>query len=142
RPEVTVWDGPRQACFELLPAGADAAARIELVLNSMRRESEQRIQQVMSYLNARRCRHVLLANHLGEGLEPCQEHCDVCNPDGAITATGKDATGLVAAKKRTVTTSEDALVVLDAIRSLSFAMGTPGLTKFLLGSVESRVRGD
>ena len=33
-------------------------------------------------------------------------------------------------------------MVLEAIRSLSFAMGKPGLTKFLLGSVESRVRGD
>ena len=98
RPEVTVWDGPRQACFELLTAGADAAARIELVLNSMRRESEQRIQQVMSYLNARRCRHVLLANHLGEGLEPCQEHCDICYPVGAITATSNDATAEVVTK--------------------------------------------
>lgn len=141
RPEVTVWDGPRQACFELLPAGADAAARIELVLATMRRDSEQRIQQVMSYVNARRCRHVLLANHLGEGLPRCEDHCDICAPEGAIT--GADDTAREGpAKKRSATTSEDALVALEAIRSLSFAMGKPGLTKFLLGSVESRVRAD
>lgn len=138
RQELIVREGPRQACFELLPAGPDAAARIELVLARVRQDADRRIQQVMSYVDARRCRHALLANHLGEGLPDCGECCDVCVGVGEAETTGDEVT----AGARAFTTAEDAVVVLEAVQSLSFALGKPGLTKFLLGSVESRVRAD
>ena len=140
RPDLTLWEGPRQACFELLPAGTDAAARIELVLSRVRQEAEGRIQQVMSYVNARRCRHVLLANHLGERLAACGECCDICLAGDGAAAVGPVA--VAAPEERTRTTADDALAVLEAVRTLSFPLGKPGLTKFLLGSVESRVRAD
>lgn len=139
RPELTLREGPRQACFELLPAGTDAGARIELVLARVRQEAEGRIQQVMSYVNARRCRHVLLANHLGEGLAACGEHCDICL---AVDGAAAGPVAAAAPEERSLTTADDAMAVLEAVRSLSFPLGKPGLTKFLLGSVESRVRAD
>ncbi|MBA2518447.1 MAG: ATP-dependent DNA helicase RecQ, partial [Chloroflexia bacterium] len=137
-PGLSVREGPRQACFELLPAGADAAMRIEQVLARVRQDADARIQQVLGYVQARRCRHVLLANHLGEGLANCDVSCDICHPAGATTAASQP----VAASERSSFTADDAMEVLEAIRSLSFALGKPGLTKFLLGSVESRVRAD
>ncbi|MDP9365029.1 MAG: HRDC domain-containing protein, partial [Chloroflexota bacterium] len=79
----------------------------------------------------------------GEGLEPCGDACDVCA--GTATApsrsarTGRSADG---ATRRTEATAGDALAVLEAVKTLPFPMGKAGLTKLVLGSVESRVRAD
>ena len=130
-------EGPRQGCFELLPAGADALARIEHVLAAVRQESDRRITQVMAYVQATRCRHVILANHLGERLAACGENCDICQP-----ASGHHAAPAATATERTRLTAEDARTVLLAMASLPIGLGKPGLVKFLLGSIESRLRGD
>jgi len=138
-------EGPRLVCLELRPVGSDAAMRLEEILARARAESQRRVAQVMAYAAGGRCRHAILAGHLGERLEPCGTACDVCTGAVAAPTSGRrgraDGTGS-ASGQRTRATAEDALAVLAAVRTLPFPMGKTGLVRLLLGSVESRVRAD
>ena len=144
RPDLLVREGPRLVCLELLPVGGDAGHRLKQNLAQSAEEARQRIAQVMAYAAGGRCRHVLLANHLGERLEPCGTACDVC----AGTVTAAPARGVARSSSgggsasRGALTAADALAVIEAVKTLPFSMGKTGLTKLLVGSVESRVRAD
>jgi ATP-dependent DNA helicase RecQ len=145
RVDVTAREGPRQVCLELLPAGSDAALRLTDVLARTRAEAQKRIAQVLAYASGGRCRHVVLAGHLGESLVDCGCACDIC----VGTVATVDGRGLAPAPamggspaRRSQLTGEDAMAVLAAVRTLPFPMGKAGLTKLLVGSVESRVRAD
>jgi ATP-dependent DNA helicase RecQ len=145
RTDLTAREGPRQVCLELLPAGDDAALRLSEVLARTRQEAQKRIAQVLAYAGGGRCRHVILAGHLGESLVDCGSACDICigtaAPVGGRGQASAPAEGATAAR-RSHLTGEDALAALTAVRTLPFPMGKAGLTKLLLGSVESRVRAD
>ena len=143
QPDLVVHDGPRQVCLELLPVGADARGRLERVLADAQVEADRRIAQVMDFADGRACRHQTLAAHLGERMDRCGDACDVC----LGTATRGDGAGRLggtaaAPAQRKWATAEDALAVLEAVRTLPFPMGKTGLSRLLAGSVESRVRAD
>jgi ATP-dependent DNA helicase RecQ len=148
RAGVAVREGPRAVCLEVLPAGSDAGLRLAEIMERARQQARDRIAQVFRYVAGGRCRHQLLANHLGEALDPCGSSCDVCTgaakaqgrPDRAGAPAGAGADG--SAKPRSTTSAADALAALQAVRSLPFPMGKTGLGKLLIGSVESRVRAD
>ena len=145
RADVIVREGPRLVCLELRPVGSDAGLRLSEILATAREEARRRIAQVMAYATGGRCRHVLLANHLGEALDPCATSCDICA--GTVPATQparslSTPAGEDAVTPRSTLTAADALAVLQAVRTLPFQMGKTGLTKLLLGSVESRIRAD
>jgi ATP-dependent DNA helicase RecQ len=145
RLDVTTREGPRQVCLELLPAGGDAALRLSEVLARARAEAQQRIAQVLAFAAGGRCRHVVLAGHLGEALPPCGASCDVCAGTAIASDRRRSPTDPAEGEgspRRTLLTADDALAALTAVRTLPFPMGKAGLTKLLLGSVESRVRAD
>jgi ATP-dependent DNA helicase RecQ len=133
---LIVRDGPRMTCVELLPVTGNASATMTQLLDRARADSRRRIRQVMDYASGARCRHAILAAHLGERLKPCGNSCDVC----AGTAQSTDQATKV--KTRSLTTASDALAVLSAVRTLPYNMGKTGLVKLLTGSVESRLRSD
>lgn len=139
RPDVVVRDGPRLTCLEVLSSGPDARQRIEAVLDRSARAASQRIEQVMRYAAGRACRHQVLAAHLGERIDPCGDSCDVCRgtPAGPAAAAAKPASPV-----RSLTTADDALAVLEAVRTVPFSVGKTGLVRLLLGSVESRIQAD
>lgn len=142
RPELVVREGARGICLQMLPVADAAAATLTTILNRAKNDAERRIRQVMAYVRGNRCRHVAIAAHLGEQLEPCQTSCDVCT-----AAAGKATRGVVQPPQertpsRSTITAEDALAVLQGVRTLPFPMGRQGLAKLLTGSVESRVRAD
>jgi ATP-dependent DNA helicase RecQ len=141
QPDIAINEGPRLVCLEILPAGTDAGARLNDILARARREAKARIQQVITYATGTRCRHAVLASHLGETLAPCGDSCDICLGDVAPDLRAKSAAS-DAATTRTRLTPADALAVLEAVRTLPFGMGKTGLARLLLGSVESRVRPD
>jgi ATP-dependent DNA helicase RecQ len=143
--EYMVRDERRAVCLELLPAGEDAAANLRQVLERAKIEANRRIDQVIAYANGHACRHATLAAHLGERLAPCRTACDVCADAasaGPERGRGRGTAVAGPAKRAAVVTAADARAVLEAIRTLPFPMGKTGLTKLLVGSVESRVRDD
>lgn len=141
QPDVIVRDGPRLTCLEVLPAGPNARQQIEAVLNQSAQAASRRIDQVMRYAAGRACRHQVLAAHLGEHIEPCGTACDVCL--GVVTAKSPTvAEAKHAPVSRSVTTADDALAVLEAVRTLPFRVGKTGLVRLLLGSIESRIQAD
>ncbi|HET8522663.1 MAG TPA: HRDC domain-containing protein, partial [Thermomicrobiales bacterium] len=133
---LIVRDGPRMTCVEILPVTGNASATMTQLLDRSRADARRRIRQVMDYASGARCRHAVLAAHLGERLKPCGTACDVC------AGTAQSADSAAKQKARSLTTAADALAVLDAVRTLPFNMGRPGLVKLLTGSIESRVRAD
>jgi ATP-dependent DNA helicase RecQ len=142
RPELFVREGSRGICLHLRPVDGTATVTLTKILNRAKNDAERRIRQVMAYVRASRCRHVAIAAHLGEHLEPCRTSCDIC----AATDRRADRTAAQSAPRanspRTTIGPEDALAVLRGVRTLPFPMGRPGLAKLLTGSVESRVRAD
>ena len=147
QPDLVVRDGPRAVCLELLPVQGNATETLTNLLDQARKAASRRISQVMVYAAGDTCRHLALARHLGEAIAPCQTACDVCT--GTVWGrsergrpTAADAEQGVAPETRSHWTAADALAVLDAVGTLPFPMGRTGLTKLLVGSVESRVRAD
>lgn len=141
RPDLVAREHPRAVCLQLLPVRGDAAATLTNLLERARADARRRIRQVMAYADARRCRHATLAAHLGEKLAPCATSCDVCTNTASPSVRANGA-ATQAEPVRKQTGAADAWAVLEAVRTLPFAMGKTGLTKLLLGSVESRVRPD
>jgi ATP-dependent DNA helicase RecQ len=142
--EQAEWDaveGARFPCLRLLPAGANAAARLQRVIDEAADRARARVDRMMAYAAGRRCRHATLAAHLGERLPPCGVVCDVCTGERAETADGR-APRERPAKKRTITTSADAHAVLRAVAGLPFAVGKTGLVRLLEGSIQSRIQAD
>jgi ATP-dependent DNA helicase RecQ len=142
QPHVSVREGPRLVCLELVPAGTDAGARLHGILSCSRREAKAGITQVIAYATDTRCRHAALADHLGEELEPCGNACDICLATVTPDFRGRPTVSGDASATPPRLTAADAQAALNAVHTLPFGMGKPGLTKLLIGSVESRVRSD
>jgi ATP-dependent DNA helicase RecQ len=140
RSEYHVRDGVRGICLQLLPIEGNASATLTSLLDLARADADRRIRRVMAYVRGSHCRHVAMAAHLGEKIDPCGSSCDVCTR--ASTRTGQRPEAAEMQPARVTMTAQDALAVLDAVRTLPFPMGRTGLAKLLTGSVESRVRGD
>jgi hypothetical protein len=132
-------EGPRLACLELAPtagAGRDSAgSRVNQVLLNATRRAQRRIARVIDYQAGRECRHVLLARHLGELIDPCGTACDVCDH-----AADMPAPGATAPRARTVATADDVAAVIRGVASLQYPVGRARLIQFLQGSPESRIR--
>ena len=135
-PGLAVREGIRHLCLYLEQISGDAARTLNELLSRASAAATERINQVMQYANDQRCRHAALAAHLGERLDDCGTSCDVC------TGTAERATKSPARAAKAVTTAQDALAVLDAVRTLPFPMGKTGIVRLLLGSIESTVRAD
>jgi len=135
---LDVRGGHRGIAIHLLPPPPNTADRMQRLLDQARRDSDRRIDLMMRYIQDHEgyCRHVMLAAHLGERLEPCKTACDVC------TSQVKPASDRKSREQSSRPTLADAEVVLQATNALPFGMGKPGLTKLLIGSAESKVRDD
>lgn len=142
RPELSVREGPRGICLQLLPVTGNATATLTTILDRARTDAERRIRQVMAYVRGNRCRHVVLAAHLGEQLDPCLTSCDVCARAADRAKPGVAQPAADAPATRSTITPEDVRAILEGVRTLPFPMGKTGLAKLLSGSVESRVRAD
>jgi ATP-dependent DNA helicase RecQ len=140
-PEWELHEGDRLPFFQLLAVGDNAAARLQRVLDDAAYRGQQRVKRMMAYAEGRRCRHVMLAEHLGEHLDPCGIACDVCTGEirhfAAKTARRADPV-----KKRPSFGPGDELVTLQALASAPFPVAKTGLTRLLEGSVQSRIQAD
>ena len=123
------FDAGRAMRIELLPVDAGAGAAVDTLLDRYERAAAARVERIVEFAQANRCRHLQVAEHFGETLEgPC-EACDVCAP----RATGAgDATPSVRPLP-----DDPAQVIFDAVADLTWPLGRRSLVAMLRGSVKA-----
>ncbi len=139
RPDVQLNRDQRSAWYRLLPAPTEAGRVMERLLAQAKRRTDDRIDQMMTYIDGHECRHRMLAAALGEAISPCGDACDVCDPVHALVPPSP--TQKSTRSKRTANAA-DALVILRTIPDLPYQMGKRGLVWLLGGSPESRLQAD
>jgi ATP-dependent DNA helicase RecQ len=139
RDDVQLGRDQRGAWYRMLPAPADTGRVMDRLLASAKDRADERIDQIMTYIDGHECRHRLLAAALGESIRPCGDACDVCDPAHALV---KPSTTQRAARAKRTATADDALIVLRALKEMPFAVGKRGIVRLLSGSPESSVQAD
>jgi ATP-dependent DNA helicase RecQ len=122
------FDAGRAMRVELLPAATGAGADVDALLRRYARESAARVDRIVEFADAERCRHLQVAEHFGETLDgPCGA-CDVCAPREAS----------VPEPARTAVLPDDpARAIVDAVRGLAWPLGRRSLVAMLRGSVKA-----
>lgn len=139
RHDVQLGRDQRSAWYRMLPAPADTGRMMDRLLASAKARADERIDQIMTYIDGHECRHRLLAAALGEAIPACGDACDVCDPAHALVKPS--ATQRVARAKRTAT-ADDALILLKALMDMPYAVGKRGIVRLLSGSAESSLQAD
>ncbi|MGH2551266.1 MAG: helicase-related protein, partial [Thermomicrobiales bacterium] len=139
RDDVQMGRDQRTAWYRMLPAPADTGQMMNRLLANAKERADDRIDQVMTYIDGHACRHQLLAAALGESIPACGDACDVCDPIHAIVPVSRKQT--VAKAKRTASAG-DALILLKALQEMPFAVGKRGIVRLLSGSPESSIQAD
>jgi len=123
------YDAGRAMRIELLPADAGAGAAVDTLLDRYERAAAARVERIIEFAEANRCRHLQVAEHFGETLEvPC-DACDVCAPR-ATSAGGATPTARPLP-------DDPASVIFDAVAALTWPLGRRSLVAMLRGSVKA-----
>ncbi|MDQ2683382.1 MAG: RecQ family ATP-dependent DNA helicase, partial [Chloroflexota bacterium] len=69
-------------CLEMLPA-SEGKVDMVAMLDRLMAAQRERAEQMITYLTTTACRHVHLARHLGEKIQPCGTVCDRCTTSGS-----------------------------------------------------------
>jgi ATP-dependent DNA helicase RecQ len=123
------YDAGRAMRVELLPLDAGAGGVVDALLERYARESEARVERIVSFAETERCRHLQVAEHFGETLDiPCGA-CDVCAPRGRSSR--------VAAPVPAALPEDPAATIVDAVARLTWPLGRRSLAAMLRGSVKA-----
>ena len=123
------FDQGRAMRVELLEAGPGAGAVVDNLLARYAREATARVERIVNFAESRRCRHLQVAEHFGESLDPPCGACDVCDPPLPRRARGS---GSVRALPDDVAAS-----IVDTVERLSWPLGRRSLVAMLRGSVSA-----
>ncbi|HEY0071568.1 MAG TPA: ATP-dependent DNA helicase RecQ [Chloroflexia bacterium] len=123
----------REPVIERLKPPADTAQTIQRLLDEQERTQLLQIDQIMRYATANRCRHQMLAAHLGEQIEECGTSCDYCAPPADKPVAVTEAAELP---------DNPGQVIVECLLSFPFSAGKPSLVKALTGSAASNVKAD
>jgi ATP-dependent DNA helicase RecQ len=123
------YDAGRAMRVELIPVGAGAGGVVDALLERYGRETEARVERIVSFAEIERCRHLQVAEHFGETLDgPCGA-CDVCAPPRAASHAVTLVTRALPA--------DPARAIVDAVDSLTWPLGRRSLVAMLRGSVKA-----
>ena len=121
------YDAGRMMQIELPEVGPGAAGVVEELLERSSREAIARVDRIVAFAEASRCRHAQVAEHFGESLtEPCGA-CDICDPPAASTVR-RAANALPA---------DVAGAIVAAVAGLRWPLGRRSLVAMLRGSVSA-----
>ncbi|MDQ5826324.1 MAG: ATP-dependent DNA helicase [Chloroflexota bacterium] len=123
----------RDPVIERLKPPADTAQTIQRLLDEQERTQQHQIDQMMRYATANRCRHEMLAAHLGEQIEECGTSCDYCAPPADRPESVSQTAELP---------DNPGQVIVECLVSFPFSAGKPSLVKALTGSAASNVTPD
>jgi ATP-dependent DNA helicase RecQ len=124
----------RDSVIERLHPPQDVAGAINKMLGEQDEAQQHQIGQMIDYATRDRCRHRMLAAHLGEKIDDCETSCDHCNPP-----TDRPA---VETKQAPELPANPGQVILECLLSFPFNVGKPSLVKALTGSAASNVSSD
>jgi ATP-dependent DNA helicase RecQ len=123
------YDAGRAMRIELLPADAAAGADVDALLDRYERAAAARVERIIQFAEATRCRHLQVAEHFGETLDvPCGA-CDVCAP--RATSVGGDTS------PARPLPDDPASLIFDAVGALTWPLGRRSLVAMLRGSVKA-----
>ena len=121
----------REAVIERLPSPPDVAGKIDQMLVLHDEAQQRHITQMLDYATRDRCRHRMLAAHLGEQIDDCGTSCDHCAPPvDRAGSLEKDLPELP---------GNPGQVIVECLLSFPFPVGKPSLVNALLGSAASNV---
>jgi superfamily II DNA helicase RecQ len=124
----------RDPVIERLVPPQDVAGAINKMLREQDNAQQHQIEQMIDYASRDRCRHKMLAAHLGEKIDDCRTSCDHCAPpSNRPAAQTKQARALP---------DNPGQVILECLLSFPFNVGKPSLVKALSGSAASNVSAD
>ena len=122
------FDAGRAMQIEVPAPPADAAARIDALLDRYEREALARADRLVRFAESKACRHRQVAEHFGETLPEDCGMCDVCSP--LATAAAEPAA--------TAPLPDDiAGAIHTAVLELRWPLGRTGLTAMLRGSMSA-----
>ncbi|MBA2476480.1 MAG: ATP-dependent DNA helicase RecQ, partial [Actinobacteria bacterium] len=119
------FDHGRVWHVELPEPPADVAARMALLLERMEHGAGLRVEGIVRYAGAHRCRQQLVAEHFGERRE---EPCGTCDRCLGAEAKAEPA-------ERRALPERPAEAIVAAVDSLRWPLGSTGLAAMLSGSV-------
>jgi ATP-dependent DNA helicase RecQ len=120
------FDAGRSMQVEVPPPPADAAVRIDGLLERYEREALARADRLVRFAESRACRHRQVAEHFGETLAEDCGMCDVCSPLAAPATVARTAAPLP---------DDVAAAIHSAVRGLKWPLGRSGLAAMLHGSI-------
>jgi ATP-dependent DNA helicase RecQ len=126
----------REMLIEMLPPPQRTRADTDALLAARRRHAEARIAEIVGYAEGEECRHVLIAAHFGQHLDPCGDVCDVC------LGTVEEAAPAKAAGPTPEQVPDLGRALLETVAALPFPMGRTGLVKTATGAADSVVKAD
>jgi ATP-dependent DNA helicase RecQ len=139
RDDIQLSRDQRSAWYRMLPAPTDTGQMMNRLLANARERADDRIDQIMTYIDGHECRHRLLAAALGESIPACGDACDVCDP---IHAVVRPSVTQKAARAKRTATADDGVLLLKTLPELPFAVGKRGIVRLLGGSPESSIQAD
>ena len=120
-------DAGGQMRLHLLPPPPDAPSRIADLVRRMGEAADERVDRMVAFAEAQRCRHAQVAAHFGDRLDPPCGHCDVCAPQPGPAASVRLAPP--------PPPPHPAVTIMDAVAALRWPLGRSGLVAMLRGSV-------
>jgi ATP-dependent DNA helicase RecQ len=125
----------REPVVERVTAPKNAAAVIERLLEQQDEAYQRAIKQIMAYASSTdKCRHRMLAHHLGEKIDNCGTSCDYCAPPLDRPAQTEQQIAELP--------ENPGEVIVRCLASFPFNAGKPSLVSALSGSAASNVRSD
>jgi ATP-dependent DNA helicase RecQ len=123
------YDVGRAMRVELLPVEQGAGSDVDALLARYEREAAARVERILSFADAGRCRHLQVAEHFGETLPtPCGA-CDVCAPRTEHRARPASPSAPLP--------DDPASTIVDAVAGLAWPLGRRSLVAMLRGSVKA-----
>ena len=122
--------------IEVPPAPPESRAELDALLEARRAHEDRRLADMLAYAEGEECRHVAMARHFDQVLDPCGDACDICLGTAQPTAPGR------VAAPTAVEIPDVGRVILECLASLPFPLGRTGLAKVLTGAADSPVTPD
>jgi ATP-dependent DNA helicase RecQ len=98
--------------------------------------ADARLSEVLAFAEGSGCRHVVLSQHFGQELDPCEIACDNCL---GIERETPAARALPPSADRVPDFGQ---AILATVRALPYPLGRTGLAKVLTGAADSSVGKD
>ncbi|MCW3096574.1 MAG: ATP-dependent helicase, RecQ family [Chthonomonadaceae bacterium] len=129
-------DFGRDMRITMLRAPTDARAELDRLLAARQVHADARLSEVLAFAEGSGCRHVVLSQHFGQELDPCEIACDNC------LGVEREAPAARALPPSADRVPDFGQAILATVRSLPYPLGRTGLAKVLTGAADSSVGKD